>query len=678
MPSIWVTSFSVSPPALVDVTDHLKIDSCSISGGLYGQWKLSAVLQDLDGTLTPQKCAEVRVYDDDSPPSLRFAGMISQVKKTQEMTADVSKAIFHYNIEARDYNSVLAHRLCPGTVVYAAGTSVYDVLAHIIENFLNGEGITLGTVDSPAPVLSSDLAFDYASVSEMIAKLGAATECLGYVDFNKRLNFSEFVSNPAPFAITDVSGEWRNMEYTNSDDNYRNRQYERAEITLATASGASVSDPPVTAVPGQWQFGLSSIVQDVISVTVDGIPETFAGITHAERDAAITAGAPPGPEKWYWVTDMGCSELDRIGNPFTGGEVVQFTYLPRLNLFGQPTGPQVIVVNDLAEQATRKALSGGSGIWENIEDQKSVTSIAVLQDIAQGRINQGKYGDVLNFETLRSGLMPAQRLTVNLAAWGIDDEYLIQSVIYKWVAAISDFWTTSVKAGKTFGFGSSAAWLARLVEMARLGMPISTARGSGMGMAGLPDGYVPPDVSSWSWINDAGSGIILDTASGYPYFRYPSRASDDWVLKVKPILGDVFTINVVIRETMLSVIGSCAGLCLYDSHTGKMIFFGSFSGGGYWNAVQVAYYHAINAPANWGNGIGTNIFVSGALVYLRIVQTATQLTCSISVDGGEHYSTIFDGVRTYMGVTPTHYGVCLLAANTYVWTDLAILDWKEN
>lgn len=661
MPTVYIAG--------VNVTTHLEVDSCTIQGSLYGQWSLEATLNDLVGTFTVAKLSEIIVYDDDGVTK-RFAGRISRVTKTVPPDGDDVPApgfVFRYAIEARDYNAILSRRLCPGTIRFAAGTSIIDVLDHINENFLSGEGITIGDTDSPIVTLPEAVEFTYEFVDAIIEKLGAMFGYVGYVDFDKRLNFSAFTSNAAPFSITDTDGRWRSFQVVDSDDNYRNRQYERVSATIATEAGPDVSDPATIATAGQWQFKVSALVAGVSQVLVDGVSETFQSCTKAEWDAGVGSGTPPGSGLWYWISDMYTAEIDRIGNPLAGGEVVEFTYSPMLNVQGQGAGPQVVVVNDLSDQAVRAGLDGGSGIYEAIEDQSSIVSAATLIDIALGRLQQYREPLEISFDTFRAGLMPTQSLTVTLTRWGIDDVFVIRAVTYRWIASAPDYFVCSVTAGYGFGFGSSAEYLAKLVAMARK----SVATASTVPSSILPSGLAltPPYSGLFTWVNQ--ELATVDTSSGHPYLTYPAKDGQHWALWVTPLASQVFDLRVVIQSNWANAGHRYVGIVLYQESVpagdGPFTFMGC-------DATGIYVYRYLNPHTPWSTALSILSYFPREYLFARITQDATHRHFYLSPDGFNWSLVLEQGFNDW--VVPTHVGFALDPADPSTGCDLSALHWS--
>lgn len=465
-----------------DRSGLLVVNSAEITRDLNGRASFRGQLEErFEPGYRPTKGSALVVSDGGSPETKYFAGLIWRVVERHHP----STSRLQYDIEARDYNSILSHRLVNAEYENEA---LSDILDHINENFLSDEGITLST-DSPSPTITERLTFFYETVASVLNRLSTLTGLTWYVDFDKVLHFSTFVSNPAPFGLTDSSGDWRDLEIERSDEDYRNRQHERTEIAVAGEAGSGGEDPtedPITAFAGQTSFPTKAIIQEMLGITVNDVSKTFIGVDPADSIPSS------GYDFYYILGGVGFFELDY--GPMAGGEIVRCRYMAGWSppvpesgdegSLGNP-GVRVITVDDLTEQAARATLEDGSGVWEAIEEQRNIVSIATLTAIAEGRLRQfGSDAVKVRFTTSGEGLEPGQRINIAISKHSLSDDFLIERCVYRWMAGRDEFFWSEVSCTDIEPFGSPTGYLEKLVEQSRIG----PGGGGGAGGGGATGG----------------------------------------------------------------------------------------------------------------------------------------------------------------------------------------------
>jgi len=456
-----------------DRSSYLALDSCKITRDINGKATLTCVLLGTGG-YRPSLGNEIIIDDGASPATKYFAGNISRIVESKTLAAG---GLQRFEVDAWDYNHIPQRRLV--TADYS-GLDLYTIVMHVVDTFLKDEGISLGGVASPSPIIDERLTFFYESAASVFNRLATVTGYQWFIDFDKVLHFSAFTSNPAPASFTDTSNNWRDMVVERSDENYRNRQHERTSISVASTAGSSASgqqlEPPITAFAGQVIFPTKYVIQKVLEITVDDIPKTFIGI-----DSFSAQQIPPsGYDFYYKIGGIGVFALD--WGPAVGGEVIRVRYTAAWTPSTPPGSPQdpsaqnpgirVITEDDTTEQAARKAAEGGSGIWEAIEEQRNIASVGALKAIAQGRLRQfGSSAVRISLETDVLGLQPGQKATVNVSAFGINGNYLIERCEYNWIAATpNDILRTRITLTTNEPYGMPISYVEKLVEMARIGI----------------------------------------------------------------------------------------------------------------------------------------------------------------------------------------------------------------
>jgi len=372
----------------------------------------------------------------DGASALIFAGTVDSV----EEEVDNSDKIRTKRIACVDYAQIAdrhlvayAYKPSEETPVITAG----DVITDIVTRFFVYGGITEGidtTAVEDGPEIEK-LVFNYVPASQAFDEIAELAGYVWYIDYEKALHFTPKDRNTAPITLTATSANFRNLKITETRELYRNMQIVRA----GTALTESRTDT-VTAEADQKIFEVSFPVGTASAVTVNSVAKTL-GVNglHEGKDfywsynsQALTAAVAPGV-----------------------GAVVAFTY----------QGLFPILVNEHldAEILARRALEGGTGVYEAIADDPAINAqgMAVAKALAYLR----KYGVVpqtVRFETDAGGLRPGQILTATVPAVGLDGDYLIESVSLRDVQGAVNRYQVAGVSGDALG-----GWLDWFTALAR-------------------------------------------------------------------------------------------------------------------------------------------------------------------------------------------------------------------
>jgi hypothetical protein len=88
-----------------------------------------------------------------------------------------------------------------------------------------------------------------------------------------------------------------------------------------------------------------------------------------------------------------------------------------------------VTTDDTAEQAARRAIEGGSGIYHVSEDVSEITTSAEATAFAQAKLRRfGKIPQAVRFSTRTKGFRPGQTVVVTLPQHEVSGEFLIDQV----------------------------------------------------------------------------------------------------------------------------------------------------------------------------------------------------------------------------------------------------------
>jgi hypothetical protein len=453
----------------IDRTSYVGAGTVNIDAVTNGKYSLNAVLRPARTGYRPRRGDTFIVREDGTK---RFAGNIFSIV---ERDASGARGVMEHSIRCVDYNHIAMRRRT--SAEFGGPQSLTTIVSSIVAVSLSGEGVTVAAIPA-SPTISETIAFKYETVAAAFNTLTKLTGYLWYIDFDKVLRFSPFVTSVAPIAITDANNTWpsgwRNLEIERSDEDYRNRQYVRTESSL----GLIYNDTYTVVQSGSVMFPTSAGPTEMISITVNGAAKTITSFSPGT--------IPANTHDFYWSdTWMGLFTYGGIvGNPSLGiqlniGDVLAYSY--------RGAGRNVVMVEDAAAQYARSLVEGGSGIWEAIEERRHIQYYDALIAIANGALAQNGHDNIrARFETDASGVAPTQRITVNVPRWNTNQELLIERVSSTWIAAEEDFFRHKVTAvgldlvtespevspgGATYiePVAQPETYMERVVEMARIG-----------------------------------------------------------------------------------------------------------------------------------------------------------------------------------------------------------------
>lgn len=333
-----------------------------------------------------------------------FGGTIDSNPKTIDDSGEVRTT----RVQCVDYSQIADRHLVSYAYVsdiartWYAGTIIKDVVERFFSYADASENIDVSNV-ADGPVIEKAV-FNYIPASQVFSELADLAGFVWYIDFEKRMYFFDSSSNAAPFGLTSTSENWRDMRITESREQYRNRQ-----IVVGGNSLTEERDDSFVAEADQKLFVLPFKVGTALHVYVDTVEKTL-GIN----------GLDEGKE-FYW--SYGSPTLTAETAP-GAGKVVKLEYK---GLF-----PILITEENSAEIMARRAIEGGTGVYEAIADDTTISlqETGVMFALAYLR----KYSTIpktIEFGTDTAGLRAGQLIAVNIPELDLTDDFLIESVNIK-------------------------------------------------------------------------------------------------------------------------------------------------------------------------------------------------------------------------------------------------------
>lgn len=393
-------------------------------------------------TYTPQVGQSVRVVEGGYT---LFAGCLDSVTADLEIGSGGLALVYHCS--ALDKSSICDHRVVK-QVTYSQGEAVQDVILDIVQNYLNGEGITTQGVPPTLGFLNSDLPFNYDTVTDAFNQIATLSGTVWWVNFQGVLNFSPFSTlPPAPWGInlspvTATGNDVRSLLAAQTlsgsvplgsggTTGYRNVQYAVSNLNILPGAGGGSSTPGIEQI-FTWTNGQPGIVSqyvmgvlqpvgvftalalgNILSMTVNGFEQTV--VNYADYAGQTSTG--PNDFLWFYTSNQS-GTLGAQANTATP------TFGP------VPVNDTIVVVytpggtTNSAAVATNPPLSSscgcGSGIYENVLQVQNINNQADLNAIAAAELAKaGGIPLVFTFETDKPGLFVGMGIEVYIPTMGI-------------------------------------------------------------------------------------------------------------------------------------------------------------------------------------------------------------------------------------------------------------------
>lgn len=382
-----------------DVTSFTQYTT-SISRTLGGTASAKFSMFDSTGSNRPSVGQDVKIIEFGVT---RFGGIVDtvEVNRSTEVQGDTN---CFYQVSCLDYSAILNRRRVIQT--YPAGSVTKDIYQDLVNTFLAGEGITAINVDGFS-FLTAPILFDYCTVADALNQLrdGVTAEDW-WVDFNRDLHTHAFLQFPAaPFSITESSGNHTGLTATQTTSGYRNKQYVRSNINLSVGgfSDTFIGD-------GSLFFFVTRFpTHSAPTVTLNGVPQTVYAL-------GLVPFGLPGV---YYIPDgFGIQFSPQVGP--APGSVIVVTYG---SFFSNVTWAQ-----NTAEQATRAAIEGGTGIYEDLYEAKDLNLDASTL-LAQGLLTRsGSIPTAVQYTTFVPSLDVGMLQLINVPIVGVNTSMVITNI----------------------------------------------------------------------------------------------------------------------------------------------------------------------------------------------------------------------------------------------------------
>jgi hypothetical protein len=298
------------------------------------------------------------------------------------------------------------------SVIYTAivGKAAWDsdIIRDINENFFDGEGINCSSTGYVMDgVRISELNFNYVPGNEAINTICDISGYNWYIDVDKKLHYFPRTENPAPFNINSTSNNWRSLTVRRSRDKYRNKQY------ILGSYGALPFNESFAGDGYTKTWTVTYPVYDTPTITINGYVATV-GVLNV---SASTFG-------YYWSKESRAITANSTNSALASTDNIKIAY--------HGLYPVVAVADDGTEINTRKAIEGGSGIYEEVVTSNKSYINAAAVTYGEGILSKyGKELEEVRFETDVDGLQSGQLIEIQIPNNDLNDYYYITQVTAK-------------------------------------------------------------------------------------------------------------------------------------------------------------------------------------------------------------------------------------------------------
>ena len=394
--TVWIKTSTAND--FEDFTQHIQRSSLRIDNIMTRQIDRANFTfrrEKKDGTsFTPTVGREIEIYDGITKV---FAGNLVKVT-----VGSPNYKIVDFKVECNDFGRQLDRFLIVDSFV---NQSIEDIInAIVVDKGLDSAGFTTNNVNATKIVESIN--FNYEPFNSVLTQLADLINYDWFVDEDKDIHFFAKDTTDAPFGLTDINGNFLFESFILRRDNkqVKNVIFVRGGEYLGTNfTSEFISDgiQNVWTLPNRY---------DEIKMNVTG--EIWSGGID-EKDNI-------NEFDYLWSNDEKFIQ-------FRAGRIPSDTSSIRIS--GRPKLPVRIKLRDTESIADMVSSEGGTGEYEFLIVDKTINDKQGARDRARAELNSFKATlSEGEFITRTSGLKAGQKININSAAFGINDDFIINKV----------------------------------------------------------------------------------------------------------------------------------------------------------------------------------------------------------------------------------------------------------
>lgn len=403
----------------VDITDKIiwdslnvvqnltsQVDTCSFKYRKYGNRTLTINFSDI-----------VEVWDG---ADQIFGGIVMNITQKTETGADG----FYYEIKCSDYTALLDKRLVARMF---QNKTILEIITEICADY--AQGFNADNVMST--FLIEKIVFNQMKPSDCIKRLAEIVGYDWYIDVNKSIHFFAKSQNPAPYNLTDTSGNYiyqslqRKLDGSNTVNRVKVRGGEYDGITFTDSITVLGNDTKSFSLPYKFSN---------LTISLNGTPQTV-GIDNLDTFATV--------DVLYSFNDKSF----HFENNLSDGDVVEFSGNPRLRVFAISENLPSIALYGAIEKLVRD---------ETIKDNDTARERADGELYAYANLAVDA-----SFQTRTPGLRVGMNITLTSTRRACVDDLIIKTITFAPIDTNTFGYSVQCISGKTYGL---IEILAKLLE----------------------------------------------------------------------------------------------------------------------------------------------------------------------------------------------------------------------
>lgn len=319
------------------------------------------------------------------------------------VVADVQdQGVIKYTYGCADFDEIASRRVVAEAF---EDTTAGAIVTSLRTTYLGDYSVTAGDISTGAVI--DRISFNYKSVSVCLDELAELSGFTWGIDKDKTLFFRARDEVDAPFDLSSSNKPFSKLSIRRPKTGYRNKQYVRAGHDL-TPSRAEVQtgDGQKRAFLLEYKVGVEPTIR---ADTGSGYVSQTVGVL----------GVDSGKQYYY---SIGSSTISQgIGETvLTSSHTLEVTYQGRF--------PIIVAAQDDDEIAARAGVETGTGVYERVENRPSIDKNEQALATAEGLLEKHKLQDFVTYTTFTGGLEAGMLQSIVLSDYGLNEEFLIESV----------------------------------------------------------------------------------------------------------------------------------------------------------------------------------------------------------------------------------------------------------
>lgn len=342
-----------------------------------------------DGAFLALPGERIEVY---SLGRLVFGGRVEEVEETYP--GDAASPYKVSSVSASDY-SALADRRVVTVATYPEGTLAGAIVRDLAAIYLAPESVSWAGVQDGFAV--GPITIAYQTLTEVLDALADLVGFLWRVDFRRVLHFCHPATFSSPWSIETGAETYVSLAVNRGLAEYRNVHTIVAGQDLTAERRRRYSGDSETQV-----FSVELPIGEEPRIFVDALEQTV-GISGVDDESE---------SEFDWFFQLGSEEVSQNSThePLGFGQVLEVRFRPLLDL--------VVKDSDSSEIAARKAVEGGTGIYEAIEEDARINDAPLAVQRLSARLRRlGRIADRVLVTTNRAGLEIGQRFEIDVVQY---------------------------------------------------------------------------------------------------------------------------------------------------------------------------------------------------------------------------------------------------------------------